>query len=106
MGGQLDSFVRKFYSLWQAGNDARLNLECLAGKIHLQLNLQPQQRHQPHHPTQQRHQPPHPPQQPRRHLGPARLRRRTRRELARAAAAEAAHPAAESADVDVAPTPP
>ena len=34
------------YSLWQAGNDARLNLECLAGKaqIHLQLNLhlQPQ----------------------------------------------------------------
>ena len=71
MAGQLNSFVQKFYSLWQAGNDARLNLECHAGKaqIHLQLNLhlQPQPQHQP------RHHPPPPPQQPRRHLGPSHI---------------------------------
>jgi hypothetical protein len=46
MAGQLSSFVQKFYSLWQAGNDARLNIECHAGEaqIHLQLSL-----HQPPH---------------------------------------------------------
>ena len=55
MAGQLNSFVQKFYNLWNTGNDACLNLECHAGKaqIHLQLNLhlqphlQPQPRHQP-----------------------------------------------------------
>jgi hypothetical protein len=49
MAGQLNSFVKKDYSLWQAGNDARLNLECHAGKaqIHLQLNLQLQPHLQP-----------------------------------------------------------
>ena len=42
MAGQLNSFVQKFYNLWNTGNDACLNLECHAGKaqIHLQLNLQ------------------------------------------------------------------
>jgi hypothetical protein len=90
----------QFYSLWQAGNDARLNLECHAGKaqIHLQLHLHLQP--QPHH------HPPPPPQQPRLHLGPSQLRRRARRELARATAAEAANPAAENADDDAAPAPP
>ena len=101
MAGQLNSFVQKFYSLWRTGNDACLNLECHAGKaqIHLQLNLQlqPQQRQQP---------PPPPPQQPRRYLGPSQLRRRARRELARAAAAEATDPAAENADYDAAPATP
>ena len=98
MAGQLNSFVQNFYSLWNTGNDACLNLECHAGKaqIHLQLNLQLQ----PHLQPQQRQQPPPPPQQPRRHLGPSQLRRRARRELARAAAAEATDPAAENADDD------
>jgi hypothetical protein len=101
MAGQLNSFVHKFYTLWNTGNDACLNLECHAGiaKIHLQLNLQLQ----PHLQPQQRQQPPPPPQQPRRHLGPSQLRRRARRELARAAAAEAAGPAAENADADAVP---
>ena len=98
MAGQLNSFVHKFYSLWNTGNDACLNLECHAGiaKIHLQLNLQLQ----PHLQPQQHQRPPPPPQQPRRHLGPSQLRRRARRELARAAAAEATDPAAENADDD------
>jgi hypothetical protein len=41
MAGQLNSFVKKFNSLWQAGNNARLNIECHAGnaQIHLQLNF-------------------------------------------------------------------
>ena len=92
MAGQLNSFAQKFYTLWNNGNDACLNLECHAGKaqIHLQLNLQLQ--------PQQRQQPPPPPQQPRRHLGPSQLRCRARCELARAAAAEASDPAAEIAD--------
>jgi hypothetical protein len=86
MAGQLNSFVQKFYSLWQAGNDARLNLECHAGKaqIHLQLN----NHLQPHLQPQPCHQPPSPPQQPRCHLEPSQLCRRVRCELARAAAAE------------------
>jgi hypothetical protein len=94
MAGQLNSFVQKFYSLWITGNDARLNLECHAGKaqIHLQLNLQLQPNLQP----QPRQQPPPPPQQPCHHLGPSQLRRHARRELARAAAAEATDPAAEN----------
>ena len=100
MAGQLNSFVQKFYSLWNTGNDACLNLECHAGKaqIHLQLNLQLQ--------PQQRQQPPPPPQQPRRHLGPSQLRRRARRELARAAAAEATDHVAENADDEAAPATP
>ena len=41
MAGQLNSFLQKFYSIWQAGNGGRLNVECHAGKtqIHLQFNL-------------------------------------------------------------------
>jgi hypothetical protein len=37
MAGQLNSFVQKFYSLWNTGNDARLNLECHAGKAQFHL---------------------------------------------------------------------
>ena len=105
MAGQLNSFVQKFYNLWNTGNDACLNLECHAGKaqIHLQLNLQLQPQPQPQH--QPRHHPPPPPQQPHRHLGPSQLRRRARCELVRATAAEAANPAAENADDDAAPAP-
>ena len=101
MAAQLSSFVQKFCSLWQAGNDGRLNIECHAGKaqIHLQLSLH----HPPHHPHHQpqhqpHHQPTPPPQhQPRRHPGPSRLRRSARRGLARATAAKAATLAAETA---------
>ena len=41
MADQLNSFVKKFYSLWQAGNDACLNFKCHAGQaqIYLQLNV-------------------------------------------------------------------
>jgi hypothetical protein len=57
MAGQLNRFFQKFYSLLQAGNDARLNVECHAGnaQIHLRLNLH----HQPH--LQPQHQPRHQP---------------------------------------------
>ena len=93
MAEQLSSFLRKFCSLWQAGNDARLNLECHAGqaRIHLQLNLHPPPPPQPHH------------QRPR-CPGPSRLRSSARRAEARASAAKAAAPTAEIAvqtdDVD------
>ena len=93
MAEQLSSFLRKFCSLWQAGNDARLNLECHAGQaqIHLHLNLHTPPPPQPHH------------QRPR-CPGPSRLRRSTRRAEARASAAKADAPTAEMAvqtdDVD------
>ena len=57
-------------------------------------NLQLQPIPQP----KQHQQPPLPPQQPRHHQGPAHLHPRARRELKRAAAAQAAHPAPKNAD--------
>ena len=93
MADQLNSFMQKFCSLWQAGNDARLNIECHAGQaqIHLQLNIH----HQPHPQP-----PPQPQHQHRRHSGPSCLGRRTRRAQARAKAAKAATPTAEMAGKD------
>ena len=69
MADQLKNCFDKFQSIWQAGNDARLHLECHAGQVwvHLQLHLV-------HHPPPQRKQP-----------GPSRLRRRARRAEARTA---------------------
>ena len=69
MADQLKNCFKKFQSIWQAGNDACLHLECHAGQVwvHLQLHLV-------HHPPPQRKQP-----------GPSRLRRRARRAEARAA---------------------
>ena len=76
---------KQFQIYWQAGIDARLNLECHAGKVwmNLQINL-------PHPPP-----PPPPPygqhqQHKRPRQSPSRLRRRARRAEARAAAAKAA----------------
>ena len=86
MAEQLDSFVNKFRSLWQAGNNARLSIECHAGqaRVHLQLDLPPP--------------PPPPPQQQRpRRSGPSRFRRRARRAEARATVAKAVTPTAEIA---------
>ena len=70
MADQLRNCFDKFQSIWQAGNNARLHLECHAGQvwIHLQLHLV---------------QPPPPP--PKLKPGPSRLRRRARRAEARAA---------------------
>ena len=73
----------KFQSLWQAGTDARLSLECHAGEawMNLQVHLS---RPPPPHPLQRQHPPPsfNPQQQPRK--SPSRLRRRARRAEARA----------------------
>ena len=89
MADQLKNCFDKFQSIWQAGNDARLHLECHAGQVWVHLQI---------HPVQ-----PHPQQkQP----GPSRLRCRARRTEARAAgtAATAAPPvnsAAASAEMAV-----
>ena len=74
---EIDSFVSKFKHLWNLGLDANLNIESKAGKAFIQLKVglgcpPPPQ----HHPQQQF--------QPHRHVGPARHRRRERREVARA----------------------
>ena len=67
------ALFNKFQQLWQAGKNARLNMECHSGQAWVSLHV-----HLPH--------PPHPPtvyhQHPRRH-GPSRLLRRARREAAR-----------------------
>ena len=72
----------QFQTYWRAGTDARLNLECHAGKVWmtLQINL---------------HHPPPPPPLHRQHQqqsqqSPSRLRRRAKRAEARHAAAKAA----------------
>ena len=72
----------QFQTYWQAGTDARLNLECHAGKVWmtLQINL---------------HHPPPPPPLHRQHQhqsrqSPSRLKRRAKRAEARRAAAKAA----------------
>ena len=67
------ALFNKFQQLWQAGKNARLNIECHSGQAWVSLHV-----HLPH--------PPHPPtvyhQHPRQH-GPSRLLRRARREAAR-----------------------
>ena len=69
---------KQFQIYWQAGTDARLHLECHAGKVW--MNLQIHLNHPPPPPPPQRHH-----QQPRQ--SPSRMRRRARRAQARAAAA-------------------
>ena len=80
--------VKKFQEFWQAGKDARLNLECHAGQVWLHLQV-----HLPQPPPPQRQQC-HPPRQ-----GPSRLRRRARRAEARSKAAEKAANQTATADV-------
>ena len=81
---------KNFQHLWQAGKDARLNLECHAGQVWLHLQVQL------HHPPSPQQYHPHPPRQ-----GPSRLRRRARRaeERAKAAANAAPTPSKSTAEV-------
>ena len=82
MADVLHNLFRNFNKCWTSGNDAQLHLECHAGQVwvNLRLNL-----------SSPSYSPPSPPKQrlPRK-PGPARLRRRARREQARAAAANVA----------------
>ena len=88
-----------FQTYWQAGLDARLNLECHAGKVwmHLQVQL-----NHPPPPLSPLHGQPKPPppyrRQPRQ--SPSRVRRRARRAEARAAARAAVNGAAEDVAVE------
>ena len=78
---ELHSFVAKFAALWKTGKSARMSLECEAGKIIFNLQLQLS----PHHPPQHEHHP------SKKKESPSRLRRRARRAEARlATAAQAA----------------
>ena len=78
-----------FKKCWRSGTNARLNVECHAGKVWATLNVAISQP------------PPSPYQQDRPHLhrraSPSRLRRRARRAAARA------HAAAEAAEAEVTP---
>ena len=90
MADQLSNILTKFCHEWQAGADARLVLECHAGKAWINI-------HQP-----LGHLPPPPPKHHPRLPGPSRLRRRARREDARAAARAApTEPPALTAEVAV-----
>ena len=80
---EIDSFVKKFKTLCQAGRNASLTLSSNAGKAVVNLRvdlgvLGQQDDHQPHHPSQ------------RTRNGPSKQRRRERRAAARQAAAEQA----------------
>ena len=78
---EMYSFVTKFLNLWQAGKQARLNLECEAGKVSVNLRLHLGHQHPPLPPD------PRPPRRP----GPSRLRHHARCAKAReASAAQAA----------------
>ena len=77
MSDPLSIFINKFRSVWQAGTDARLFIECHAGQAWVSLH---------HHIPR----PPPPLKQPPRHPGPSRLHRRRRRADARAAEAAVA----------------
>ena len=79
---------KNFQHLWQAGKDARLNLECHAGQVWLHLQVQL------HHPPSPQQYHPHPPRQ-----GPSRLRRRARRAEERAKAAANVAPSKSIAEV-------
>ena len=39
-GLEMDSFVMKFKSLWNAGRNATLNLETIAGKVKVSLSVE------------------------------------------------------------------
>ena len=79
---EIDSFLRKFKALCQAGRSASLNLSSNAGKVSVNLRVDLGVLHEgPHHPpTHSRN-------------GPARQRRREKRAVARVADAEEAEAA-------------
>ena len=78
---EIDSFVRKFKTLCEAGRCASLTVSSNAGKavmnLRVDIGVLGQQDHHPHHPSQRRN-------------GPSQQRRRERRAAARQAAAEQA----------------
>ena len=83
---EASELFEKFQEFWRAGKDARLSMECYAGKAWLSLHVHVHQQPPPPQPHLQRRQ------------GPSRLRRRARREAARksASAAEKAATTCES----------
>ena len=86
----LRDIVNKFQGSWQTGKYARLNLECHAGQVWINLQL-----HIGHHPPPQHHH--HQPRRP----GPSRIRRQVRRAEARAAAKAASEDNNATAEVAV-----
>ena len=84
----------QFQTYWRAGSDARLNLECHAGKVWMTLQIYLNHPPPPPSPHKQHR------QQPRQ--SPSRLRRRAKRAEARAAAKAAEKEAAVTATEDVA----
>ena len=88
---QLNSFIGKFVSLWQAGLDASLELKTFQGKASAHINVGLGQA-----PFLQKTRPPQPHHVP----SPSRVRRRARREEARRLAAEQAAEAAEGAKME------
>ena len=84
---ELDTFIQKFYQLWNAGQTAHLDVDTHAGKAWVGLRVQLGQVPGPlhHHP--------HPPfiQPQKKSVSPSRQRRRARRAAARLTAEEAAN---------------
>ena len=74
---EASELFEKFQEFWRAGKDARLSMECYAGKAWLSLHVHVHQQPPPLQPHLQRRQ------------GPSRLRRRARREAARKSASAA-----------------
>ena len=77
---ELESFVRKFVNLWKSGCDAKLNIESEGGRAFVNLRVGLGDGHPGHHDRVERH----------RGGGPAKQRRRERRESERRVAAEKA----------------
>ena len=91
MAANIANTVKLFQEYWRAGTDARLHLECHAGKVWMNLEVHLTCPPPPPPPSQ------HGSQRPRQ--SPSRLRRRARRAEARAAAKAAATEATENAAV-------
>ena len=80
-GLEMDSFVMKFKNLWNAGRNATLNLETIAGKVKVSLSVEldnPVGGEQPQHWIQNSGS----------RNSPAQQRRRSRRAAVRSAAKE------------------
>ena len=74
---EIDTFVRKFHQLWNAGLNAHLDLDCHAGVAYVGLRLQLGHAPGPPHYESQ------PQQNPRKYYSPSYQRRRERRSAAR-----------------------
>ena len=83
MANEVDSFVLKLKNLWKAGRDAKLTIETVAGEATVTLSVRGLPEPQPGGPAQQEHYLSQLVSQSRN--GPARQRRREKREAARQA---------------------